>query len=235
MSLRHIFYLFCLWIPLAAASETRQWQDLSGIPKAAQHYLEGVLQAQFREDDISVQVAPIDPRLRLAACDNPLTYEMHSKQLSASNVTLRVRCEAGTPWSFYLTSSVERLRHILVANRNIGRGDILSMADFELQPRNVSTLGNSTLSDPARAVGQEARRPIGLGDSIRTTHLTAPRVVEKGDAVTVTASAGGIAVLTSGVALRHGKVGDQIRVQNLKSERIIKARVTARGQVEVVM
>lgn len=233
MKLRYCAYLFCLWIPLAGASGAGQWQDLSAVPAAAEDYLAQVLQESFPEDQIRIQVAAIDHRLRLAACDKPLTYDTHSKQLSASNVTLRVICEGSSPWSFYLTSSVERLRPILVASRNIGRGDTLSAADFSLELREVSSLGNNTLSDPARAIGQQTRRPISQGDSIRLTSLTSPRVVEKGDAVTVKAITGDISVLTTGIAMSSGKVGEQIRVQNQKSERIIKARVTGRGQVEI--
>lgn len=234
MSLRHCAYLFCLWMPLAAASAS-QWQDLSGVPRAAEHYLAGVLQKNFPGDQTRIEIATIDPRLRLTPCDKPLTYSTHSNQLSASNVTLRVECKGSSPWSFYLGSEVQRLRPILVASRNLGRGNLITATDFSLELRDVSSLGNNTLSDPARALGQQTRRPIGQGDSIRLTSLTAPRVVEKGDSVTMKAAGGGISVITTGVAMTGGKVGDQIRVQNQTSERIIKARVTGRGQVEVIM
>lgn len=227
--------LACLWMPLANASGANPWQDLSGVPAAAERYLAEVLQQNFPEDQTSIRIAAIDARLRLAACDKPLTYATHTKQLSASNVTLRIECTGSAPWSFYLTSQVERRRPILVASRNLGRGDTLVATDFSLELRDVSSLGNSTLSDPARAVGQQARRPISQGDSIRLTSLTPPRVIEKGDAVRITATSGGISVLTAGIAMTGGKVGEQIRVQNQKSERVIKARVTGQGQVEVLM
>lgn len=235
MSLRQCAYLICLWMPLAAAAHAGQWQDLSGVPGAAERYLAGVMQKNFPGDQTRIQIAAIDPRLRLAACDKPLTYSTHSNQLSASNVTLRVECRGSSPWSFYLASSVQRLRPILVASRNLGRGDLITDQDFALELRDVSSLGNNTISDPARAIGQQARRPISQGDSIRLTSLTAPRVIEKGDMVTMTATSGGISVVTTGIAMSGGKVGEQIRVQNQTSERVIKARVTGRGQVEVVM
>lgn len=235
MHLRYCVYLFCLWLPLVAAAEVSQWQDLSGVPAAAERYLTGVLRESFPGDQTQIRIAAIDPRLRLTACDKPLTYDTHSKQLGASNVTLRVVCPGSSPWSFYLSSTVERLRPILVASRNLGRGDTLTEADLTLEQRDVSTLGNNTLSDPARAIGQQTRRPISQGDSIRLTLLTPPRVIEKGDAVSIKATAGGISVLSTGIAMTGGKVGEQIRVQNQKSERVIKARVTGQGQVEVLM
>lgn len=228
-------FALSLWIAFATASQASQWQEMSDIPAAAKQYLSQVLQDGFPHDQITVDVSSIDTRLRLKACDKPLTYDLHGRQLSASNVTLRVQCPGSSTWSFYLTAQVDRLRHILVATRNIGRGESLSEDDVSLELRSVSSLGNGTISDPARISGKVAKRPINLGDSIRTSSVTAPEVIQRGDTVNVTAVSGGIAVSTSGIAMNDGKVGQQIRVQNLKSERIIKARVTAKGQVQVIM
>ncbi|WP_439134123.1 flagellar basal body P-ring formation chaperone FlgA [Pseudomaricurvus sp.] len=235
MNFKRLHIALSLGIAVSAASEARQWQDLSDVPVAAQQYLESVLKDKFPDDQTRIDVGDIDPRLRLSACDKPLTYDLHGRQLSASNVTLRVQCPSQTPWSFYLTAKVERMRQVLVAARNIGRGERLTERDFSLELRDVSTMGNSTVSNPTRIIGKEARRPINLGDSLRTTSVTAPEVIQRGDAVSVKAISGGIAVSTSGVAMNDGKVGQQIRVQNLKSERVIKARVTAKGQVQVIM
>jgi len=44
-----------------------------------------------------------------------------------------------------------------------------------------------------------------------------------------------IQVKMPGEALSAGSVGEQIRVRNLNSKRVVKARVTGPGQVEVAM
>lgn len=60
-------------------------------------------------------------------------------------------------------------------------------------------------------------------------------VVHKGDQVVISAGSSTIQVKMPGEALSAGAIGDQIRVRNLNSKRVVKARVTGPGQVEVAM
>jgi flagella basal body P-ring formation protein FlgA len=57
--------------------------------------------------------------------------------------------------------------------------------------------------------------------------------VSKGDQVVISARNSGLNVRMPGEALSNGAPGEQIRVRNLGSHRIIKARISGPGQVEV--
>ena len=59
--------------------------------------------------------------------------------------------------------------------------------------------------------------------------------MRKGDHVIISARSGTLSVKMPGEALSDGGLSEQIRVKNLNSNRIIKARVTAPGQVEVAL
>jgi flagella basal body P-ring formation protein FlgA len=60
-------------------------------------------------------------------------------------------------------------------------------------------------------------------------------VIRKGDQVVITARTGTMAVKMPGEALSNGGMNEQIRVRNLNSQRVVKARVTGPAQVEVSM
>jgi flagella basal body P-ring formation protein FlgA len=60
-------------------------------------------------------------------------------------------------------------------------------------------------------------------------------LVLKGDQVVIIARSGTLAVRMPGEALAQGGLSEQIRVRNLNSKRVVKARVTGPGQVEVAM
>ncbi len=216
-----------------ATNQDRQWQDLSGIASGAQSYLLSELQATFPGDEIEVSIAAIDPRLRLHACDKALTYEQRSGLTGASNVTLRVICSGQQPWFFYLTGTVKHSRPVLIASRNLIRGELLTSSDVLLQPRDISSLGHTVISDPQNALGQQVKRSISKGEAVRSSSLEAPQVISKGDQVVIKAIADELTVSSSGTALNNGKVGQQIRVRNLQGDKVIRALVTARGQVEV--
>ena len=56
-----------------------------------------------------------------------------------------------------------------------------------------------------------------------------------GDKVVIGGSNGSVSVKMPGEAMEDGAVGAQIRVRNTRSNREIKARVSAAGQVRVDM
>jgi len=86
-----------------------------------------------------------------------------------------------------------------------------------------------------QAVGQKLTRPVVTDQVITLVHLEQAEVVRKGDHVVISASSGALQVKMPGEALSNGGMSEQIRVKNLNSNRVIKARVTAPGQVEVAL
>ena len=58
-------------------------------------------------------------------------------------------------------------------------------------------------------------------------------LVCRNDSVLIRAGQSGLAIVTTGKALSDGAIGDEIRVQNSKSKRIIDGVITAVGEVSV--
>ncbi|WP_275426420.1 flagellar basal body P-ring formation chaperone FlgA [Vibrio variabilis] len=56
-------------------------------------------------------------------------------------------------------------------------------------------------------------------------------MVEKGNEVVIIAAKGGFNATTKGVALQTGGEGEQIKVQNSQSKKVIRAVVTGLNQV----
>ncbi|MGH1371949.1 MAG: flagellar basal body P-ring formation chaperone FlgA [Cellvibrionaceae bacterium] len=235
MGLRSFSRIISLWICLTGLSYGQSWQPLSSIELDAKNYLEQQLSNRYPSQKISVSINAIDPRLKLTLCDKALTYHLHEKSLRASNVTLKSQCRGEKPWSFYLTAKVTRKGKVVVANRDLARFETLNESDVRVDYRAISSANGNTLSSTRSVVGLQTKKAIRAGDLISSSHLTPPQVVIKGDQVTVTAFSQGISVATAGTAMSNGKVGEQIRVQNNNTDRIIKARVTGAGQVQVVL
>ncbi|KEA26734.1 flagellar basal body P-ring biosynthesis protein FlgA, partial [Pseudomonas aeruginosa C2773C] len=108
-------------------------------------------------------------------------------------------------------------------------------ADIALVERDVGLLTQGYLTDPARVVGQKLRRPVVNDQVLAPVFLEQAEAVRKGDQVVILARTATINVKMPGEALSDGAPGQQIRVRNLRSQRIIKARVIEPGTVEVNM
>jgi len=91
------------------------------------------------------------------------------------------------------------------------------------------------MHEPEMAVGKALKRPASIGDTIMRHNLTRPLVIKRGDQVTLEASAGAITVVASGVAMSNGHIGEQIKVKNTSSKRIVNARIVNQGTVRVTL
>jgi len=65
-----------------------------------------------------------------------------------------------------------------------------------------------------------------------SSHLKAAQLIAAGEQVQILSQSGSIRVQMSGEALSGGSLGQQIRVRNLTSGRVLRARVVAPGLVQ---
>ena len=226
--------LLCGAGPALAAAET---ENLEHIRQQVRQYL----QQQYSSDmspeieAVKITVNNLDPRLRLAKCDKPLTLTLTDNGSIGGNVTVRTRCNSHSAWTIFVPARVDTVALVAVSSRSMSRGEHLQQGDIEMLPRTTSGLGSGFVADPARILGQELKRNINRGEVLRLSSLKPARVVKKGDALRVEAYTGTLLVVAAGIALADGQIGQQIKVKNTASERIIKARVVAPGRVQVML
>ena len=182
-----------------------------------------------------IQVNQLDPRLRMPMCDKELTASLESPAQPIGRVTVKVRCEGASPWTVFVPAQVKLFRDVVVVTRPLKRTGIIGYDDVAMRERDISLITQSYLTSVDQAIGQKLTRPMVADQVITLVHLEQAEVVRKGDQVVISASSGGLNVKMPGEALSNGSMSEQIRVKNLNSNRVIKARVTAPGQVEVAL
>jgi flagella basal body P-ring formation protein FlgA len=121
------------------------------------------------------------------------------------------------------------LAESVVATRTIRAKSLIAAEDLTL----VSAELPGALSDPAQAIGLEARVSIYAGKPVRPGDLGPPTLVERNQPVALVYLSGGLAISTEGRALARGSVGDEVRVMNLGSRNTVTGRVGPDGAVYV--
>jgi flagella basal body P-ring formation protein FlgA len=182
-----------------------------------------------------IQVNQLDPRLRMPMCDKELTATLESPARPLGRVTVKVRCDGASPWTVFVPAQVKLFRDIVTTTRPLKRTGIIEPQDVTLRERDISLINQGFLTSVDQAIGQKLTRPMVADQIITLVHLEQAEVVRKGDQVVITARSGTLSVRMPGEALSNGGMSEQIRVKNLNSQRVIKAQVTAPGQVEVSM
>ncbi len=129
--------------------------------------------------------------------------------------------------------SLEVLQSVVVTRRPIPRLKIITPDDVTLRPVNVIGRGERMIGSIEEVVGKRARRAISMGAELHPGLIEWPPVVKKGDRVTIVAESGHLRITTMGEVKTTGKVGQQVRVLNLDSQKSIMAQVVDGHTVRV--
>ena len=211
-------------------------EQLIGVTQGFLEFtVEDYLATSQTEGRYQIQVNNLDPRLRLAHCDKELTATLESPAQPMGRVIVRVRCEGLSPWTIFVPAQVKLFRDVVIVNHPLKRGMVIDYPDVTLRERDVSLINQGYLTATELAVGQKLLRPMVTDQVLTLTHLEQAATVRKGDHVVISARSGTLSVKMPGEALSDGGLSEQIRVKNLNSKRVIRARVTAPGQVEVAL
>ncbi|MCP1519958.1 flagella basal body P-ring formation protein FlgA [Pseudomonas migulae] len=197
--------------------------------------VEDYLATSQTEGRYEIQVNQLDQRLRMPMCDKELTASLESPAKPLGRVTVKVRCEGASPWTVFVPAQVRLFRDVVTVTRPLRRAGIVEPDDVTLRERDISLIGQGYFTSVDQAIGQRLTRPMVTDQVITLVHLEQAEVISKGDQVVITARSGTLSVRMPGEALSNGGMAEQIRVKNLNSRRVIKAQVTAPGQVEVSM
>jgi flagella basal body P-ring formation protein FlgA len=206
---------------------------------AARSFLEQAVDNYLQRSAIDgrreIHFSRLDPRLRLAYCDAPLSAQLESPDQPVGRVTLRVSCSGSSPWSVFVPAQVKLYRKVLVTNKALQRGAALGDSDISEAERDISLLTQGYLTTPAQVAGTKLTRIVQPGQVLTPAMLELAEVIRRGDQVVISAGNQSVNVRMPGEALTDGAPGEQIRVKNLRSGRIVRARVTGPGQVEAAM
>ncbi|HWG76184.1 MAG TPA: flagellar basal body P-ring formation chaperone FlgA [Steroidobacteraceae bacterium] len=222
-----LFALAAAPLHTAAALTTTSTHAIGAAAEQAIVSQAGGLAAQ-----LSLSVAPLDPRLRLPACDQPLQASITGDGQVRHQTTVGVRCAGSVRWTIYTSVTVDSTLPVLIARYALPRDAALTAADFDLQTRRVPGLAAQYPANTAALAGQRLRTPLSAGQPLTRDALAPAPLIHRGQQVVILAHASGIDVRMMGVALSDGRIEDHIRVQNISSQRIVEAIVRSDSVVE---
>ncbi len=189
---------------------------------------------QVAVHSVNVETQAIDPRLRLAKCAEALDYSMNANTQLPGRALVKVACKSSqAAWSIYVSASVSWEQDIVVATAGLRRGQDIGTDDVRIERRRLKRPGIKYVHSLQQVVGKVAGRRLAANKAVDWRFLEQADLVRKGEAVQLLAKNASISVKIEGKALTSGAKGEQIRVQNPLSNRIVDALVTARGRAEI--
>ncbi|MCE0494437.1 flagellar basal body P-ring formation chaperone FlgA [Vibrio salinus] len=219
-----VFLLF--FFSLNAHSATIQ--QLKLIKKTAENYVLETFSLPAG-GSITANAANLDNRLQVSDCPTGLSAFSSSKNGSASNVTVLIECKDEN-WRVYVPVKLSVTVPAVTAVTPLTKGQMVSHQDIRLSMVSLLRFRQQGFSSINQVVGSKVKRNIPSGDIINSRDIC---VVCRNEDVTIRAGKNGLQITTQGKALSDGNLGEQIRVRNNKSKRIIDAVVSGSGEVTV--
>lgn len=184
------------------------------------------------EYEYDIDLNYLDDRLNLSTCQIPLTIEA-PQPLELGRSHIKVACQDTTPWALNVPTNVNLFADIVVLNQPLAKDQVIDEAHLDLQRQNLADQRNGYYLKKEQVIGKQSKRALA-GQTILNSYLILPALmIYKGDKVMIIASKGAMSVKMPGEALNDGREGRQIRVKNSRSERIVRGKVVAPGQVLV--
>lgn len=118
-----------------------------------------------------------------------------------------------------------------VLARAVEKGEVLRTGDFKTAAVPVMQARGAVA--PEDAAGREAVRLLRAGYPVRAADIAVPRVVRRGEAVTIVVVNGGLRIAAPGRSLGDAGPGEPVRVVNLSTNRTLDGVAEAGGQVRV--
>ena len=215
-----------------ATASTAQRHSHSALGELAARALEGRAQSQGLSD-IQVEVFPLDGRVNLPKCGEQVRVLSDRNQPVLGRVAVGMRCQRPEPWTIYLRGRVTSSVTMPVLAQPVNRAELIGHDDVVLKSLQIDADLRGVIIDRNYMVGKVAVRNLIAGQPLRHSDVKAPKLISRGQSVTITSKAGGLTVTMKGRALGNARVGDRVWVQNQSSNKRVEGEVAPDGSVLV--
>ena len=195
----------------------------------------------------ALELAPLDPRLKLQACAVALVFDTPFS--SAENV--RVRCSQPV-WQLYVkvtnklaplppanagrppvVAPKEAPRKVLVATGVLPRGTVLNETHVVLADADTSSVGSPAFEAVADVMYSELVRDLRPGQPIRVQDVRPTVLVKRGQTVLLSVGQSqGFQISARVEAMQDGRMGEKVQLKNNESGKILTGVVKGPNAVQ---
>jgi flagella basal body P-ring formation protein FlgA len=183
--------------------------------------------------EYEVTLMPLDSRLNLPQCAEPLEAFTTNALIKAGRTTIGVRCNTEKKWSIFTSAIIKIYQMVVVLSQPIQRGEIVTRQHLAIEKREVSNLREDFVTQIEQIENKQVTRQLGTGTILSLRNIVEPKLIKRGDKVVITTAKADLSIRMSGVAMMDGIKGQLISVKNQNSGRIINATVIEPGLVAV--
>ena len=206
----------------------------------SRNMIEEELRTKFSEDGIKgkykILISDADAQIVLSS-DIPPGLEITDLDLKPETgwfeAAIAAPSAANPIKRLKINGTIEKLIDIPVLRTAMKAGEIIGRHDLDYIEISENDLRPGMVLEAENLIGMTPRRLTGPGKPLKTIDMESPRIITRGDMVTMLFQQGGLTLTASGKAMEHGAKGDVIRVVNSTSNKTIEGLVTGDKEVTI--
>lgn len=221
-------FIVCILVFFSAFTHAASSAQIEIIQKAAEGHVLDNIDAPIGGETVAT-ASRLDSRIYATDCPTPLVTSASNMRHTSSNITVLVECQPDN-WRLYVPVRISISLPLVAATTTLSRGSVISAQDITVTMVEQTRFRRQGFTDPAQVIGSKLKKNVKIGDIIERNDVC---VVCRNEKVVIKAVKGELTISTKGTALNDGASGDQVRVKNDKSQRIIEGIVTDVGEITV--
>jgi flagella basal body P-ring formation protein FlgA len=156
-----------------------------------------------------------------------------AKQLRPGDNSVEVNCMLRRGWSLMINADIEVWRDVVVLRDHIARGERITNLSLVLQQRNIADLHRGYFTSFDQVTNNISKRSLRAGAALNPSMVDLPIIIKRRQAITLRADRVGFSVDMKGQALKKGRQGDRIKVQNSSSGKVLYGTIISSDLVLV--
>lgn len=203
--------------------------DPAQIRLQVEHFLR--TQTAGLPGETTATVGAVDERLSLPMCAASEAFLPNGARLWG-RTSVGVRCTAPSPWTIYVTATIQVTGEYLVAATPLSTGQVLTSADVTKVVGDLTNLPSGYLNDIEQVIGRTASVSFPAGATLRADALRAPQVIRQGQNIRLVSIGPGFRVTAEGRALNNATEGQTTQART-PSGQVVSGVARAGGIIEV--
>lgn len=132
-----------------------------------------------------------------------------------------------------VSGSIRRIVEVPVLKSTLRNGDVIGAHDIQWIDMYGRDLQSDYILSEDSLIGRTPRRMAMAGKPLRDIDVESPRIVQRGEEITIVYAQGGMTLTAKGKASQDGAKGEIVRVVNVNSNRAVDGTVTGEREVTV--
>lgn len=161
---------------------------------------------------VSVSVNKPDSRANLPACEALEAFQPKGSRIWG-RTTVGVKCLAPSPWTIYLSASIQVIGDYVTTATALKQGQVISADNLLVRSADLGELPVDVITDPAQAIGSSTISGLAPGAPLRRELLRAPQAVQQGQSIRLVLNGPGFSIGSEGKALANASVGQVVQVR----------------------